>query len=227
MKTHKHHVVPRHQGGTDDPSNKTSINFIDHAELHAVRFLNGEDTRFDFRHEGWAFLSVELRMAVLSRTSELCQGNGGRFGNVSNDLPHPMTGLSWWTDGQTSVAAAVSPGENWVLGRTWNPEWNPEVLRGELSGRFGRRWFTNGTETISSGVCPEGWWPGMDAEMSASHGVPGRPKTEEWKQMRSKETQGEKNPAWGRRWVTDGVTNLFLGPDDETPENFTHGRTLK
>jgi hypothetical protein len=34
MKTHKHHIIPKHAGGTDDPSNIVEVSVDDHAEAH-------------------------------------------------------------------------------------------------------------------------------------------------------------------------------------------------
>ena len=35
---HKHHVVPRHMGGTDDPSNIVELTIEEHAEAHRILF---------------------------------------------------------------------------------------------------------------------------------------------------------------------------------------------
>lgn len=32
--THKHHIIPRHMGGTDDPSNLVELTVEKHAEAH-------------------------------------------------------------------------------------------------------------------------------------------------------------------------------------------------
>ena len=73
MKTHKHHVHYKCLGGSDDPSNIAIIDFIEHARVHAVDFING-GPMFDCRHEGWPYLEPELREAVKlelgRRTSE-------------------------------------------------------------------------------------------------------------------------------------------------------------
>lgn len=66
MKRHRHHIQPVHKGGTDDPSNISFPDFIEHAEIHANRFLQGLDDYFDFRHEGWPFLDENLRREVRS-----------------------------------------------------------------------------------------------------------------------------------------------------------------
>ena len=35
---HKHHIVPRHMGGTDDPSNIVELTVEEHAEAHRKLF---------------------------------------------------------------------------------------------------------------------------------------------------------------------------------------------
>ena len=36
--THKHHIIPKHIGGTDDPSNLIELTIPEHAEAHRVLF---------------------------------------------------------------------------------------------------------------------------------------------------------------------------------------------
>jgi hypothetical protein len=36
---HKHHKIPRHAGGTDDPSNIVEVSVSEHAELHFALYL--------------------------------------------------------------------------------------------------------------------------------------------------------------------------------------------
>lgn len=38
MLTHKHHIIPRHAGGTDDPTNIIHLTPEEHAEAHRVLF---------------------------------------------------------------------------------------------------------------------------------------------------------------------------------------------
>jgi hypothetical protein len=72
---HTHHIQPLHLGGTDDEWNLINIDFIEHAKLHAQRFLDGLDRRFDFRHEGWKHLDNELRAQVLEKTAQVTSEN--------------------------------------------------------------------------------------------------------------------------------------------------------
>ena len=36
--THKHHIIPRHMGGTDDPSNLVELTVEEHAEAHEALY---------------------------------------------------------------------------------------------------------------------------------------------------------------------------------------------
>ena len=39
MYTHVHHIIPRHMGGTDDPSNLVTLSVHEHAIAHWILFL--------------------------------------------------------------------------------------------------------------------------------------------------------------------------------------------
>lgn len=43
--THTHHIIPRHAGGTDDPSNLVELTIEDHAIAHEVRYRMFGDER--------------------------------------------------------------------------------------------------------------------------------------------------------------------------------------
>jgi hypothetical protein len=63
-------VKPVHKGGTDTPENLVDLDFIEHAKIHAERFLAGEDEFFDNRHTGWPYLPEDLRSKVLKKQGE-------------------------------------------------------------------------------------------------------------------------------------------------------------
>jgi hypothetical protein len=66
---HRHHIQPRHLGGSDDASNIELIDPVAHAELHALRFLEGEDKWFCAMQEGWPLLDPRLQREVRERMS--------------------------------------------------------------------------------------------------------------------------------------------------------------
>jgi hypothetical protein len=223
MKTqHTHHKMPRAQGGTDHPDNLEEIDFIEHARLHAEEFLSGGQW-FDFRHWGYPYLEEDLKDRLLEEASRRQQGNGGRWGGDGTQ-PHPQEGYHWWTNGTEDRKSPESPGEGWYLGRSIVVT---DHLSSGAEATRGTKWWNDGETQVRREDCPgDGWEEGCLPETNEKKGRPGEPKSEEWKQNMSEIRVGSKNPCYGRRWVTDGVTNKYLAPGEEIPENYELGRTL-
>ena len=49
---HSHHIIPRHQGGTDDPSNLVKLTVAQHAEAHRKLFEEHGDIRDKLAYQG-------------------------------------------------------------------------------------------------------------------------------------------------------------------------------
>jgi hypothetical protein len=63
------------------------LDFIEHAKLHAERFIMGEDKWFDCRHEGWPYLPKDLQDAVRTRMGEINRENSGeRHGSYGRNI---------------------------------------------------------------------------------------------------------------------------------------------
>ena len=62
MTTHKHHIVPKHAGGTDDSSNLVEVTPIQHAELHFALYLE---------HGRWQDYCAAFLLAGLMEDPEL------------------------------------------------------------------------------------------------------------------------------------------------------------
>ena len=60
MQFHKHHVIPRHRGGTDHPSNLVKVNIPLHAFLHKQLWL--EDGHME-DYIAWQCLSGQITTA--------------------------------------------------------------------------------------------------------------------------------------------------------------------
>jgi hypothetical protein len=61
---HKHHIIPRHMGGTDDPSNLIELTIAEHAEAH--RRLYEEHGRWQDKL-AWQALSGQIDTAEITR----------------------------------------------------------------------------------------------------------------------------------------------------------------
>ncbi|MBC8429939.1 MAG: HNH endonuclease [Pelagibacteraceae bacterium] len=72
---HKHHIIPRHAGGTDDPSNLIELTIEEHAEAH--RKLYEEYGRWQ-DNVAWRTLSGQISKA--EATKEVQRNNRNRLG---------------------------------------------------------------------------------------------------------------------------------------------------
>lgn len=57
---HKHHIIPRHMGGTDDPSNLIKVTVEQHALLHKKLW---EDLGHQEDYIAWQCLSGQITMS--------------------------------------------------------------------------------------------------------------------------------------------------------------------
>lgn len=64
MGTHKHHIIPKHIGGTDDPSNLIEVTVEEHAEIH--RKLWEKDGRWQ-DYVAWKALEGQISIDDLRR----------------------------------------------------------------------------------------------------------------------------------------------------------------
>jgi hypothetical protein len=65
---HKHHIIPRHAGGTDDPSNLVELTILDHAIAHKV--LYGLYGRWQDK-VAWLSLSDQINTAEANRLATI------------------------------------------------------------------------------------------------------------------------------------------------------------
>lgn len=91
---HVHHIVPRHAGGTDDPSNLVRLTVEEHAEAH--RILYEEHGRIEDKL-AWKFLSGKTSEAEELRIKLAVEGfkrftQSPEFENFKSKLSNTMKG---------------------------------------------------------------------------------------------------------------------------------------
>lgn len=86
---HKHHIVPRHMGGSDDPSNLVELTVKEHAQAHkelyeqhgcwqdyvAWKALSGQISYSDASYEAWKTGSYKGLMHLKGKTYEEAYGD--------------------------------------------------------------------------------------------------------------------------------------------------------
>lgn len=105
MITHKHHIIPRHAGGTDDPSNLIELTIPEHAEAHRV--LWEQHGRIQDKL-AWLLLSGKKEEAELARIELM------RTPEYREKMSQAMTGLVRSEEHRANLSKALrgkSPSE--------------------------------------------------------------------------------------------------------------------
>lgn len=226
MKKHKHHIIPKHVGGSNDPSNLIELTIEEHALAH--KKLYEEYGRWQDRV---AWLSLSGIMKDEERIYEILKNSnpGGykhteeakkKLSEQRKGVKNPMYGKP------ASNRGVKRPG---VGGRKKGTKWSEEErikqeqirssgnyydylkdpIRGEKISKSqkgrkgaatGKKWYNNGIKELYSIEPIEGWLPG-----------------------RLNHTNENKK---GMRWFNNGTINKQFR-QGEQPEGFVNGRICK
>lgn len=194
--SHKHHIIPKHMGGTNDPSNLIELSVADHADAHRKLYEQ-------LGH--WQDYVAWQGLAQLSPKEDLVRRVQVEGGKRCRQLhPNPFTGIriggnfaSNETHRKHAIALANSD-----LARQKRRETfvKTKHQQGENNSQFGKVWCVledainlSGRKKYDEEQIPQGWIS-----------------TQIWRDRR----KNKKNNIYGRHWYNNGIDNLFLLPDD-------------
>lgn len=87
---HKHHIIPRHMGGTDDPSNLVEVTIETHANLHKQLW-----EEFGQWQDRVAYLGL-LKMIDDQEIIRIKQSEGAKLGIKLYPEKHSLGGQALW-----------------------------------------------------------------------------------------------------------------------------------
>ena len=115
---HIHHIIPKHMGGTDDPSNLYECSIEEHAELHFALYLE---------HGNWQDYIAALGLAGIIGHEEVRR----------QVISEANKGKTPWNKGKKGVQNGEAVGKA-NSARVWTPEMRKsmsEKLKGKNKGR--------------------------------------------------------------------------------------------
>jgi hypothetical protein len=98
---HKHHIIPRHMGGTDDPSNLIELTVDEHAEAHRILYE---------QHGNWKDYLAWKGLSGYFGKEEIIQ--------YKNRMAH--LGKDPWNKGLKGYRAGVKQSEDHIFKRSKN-----------------------------------------------------------------------------------------------------------
>ena len=142
-KTHTHHKIAKSRGGTDDEWNLVEMDPYTHAYEHALDFVLFEHApHFDFRHQAWPLLPVDLQEAVLSRHSEWLSENNPMYKQEVKDK------ISAQKKGENHHFFGVTGEQNPNTGMKRSPETCLNISKAK-KGKPGRKLSKDEKEALS------------------------------------------------------------------------------
>ena len=211
---HKHHIIPKHMGGTDDPSNLIELSVEEHSKAHLLLYeqygkkedlcahymLSGKSQDPEFKKMicslGGTALAKKRKESgdkwgfALMNPDELfeIQSANGKFQGKRNADSGHMQKIQKLSD----LSSAGKKGGDTTIAR-------------------GRGSFADPIERLKS----------------ASNGgkTQGRKNAESGHLKRIAQLPNKKNR--GMVWITDGSTNKMIQPTDYIPEGYRKGKTQK
>jgi hypothetical protein len=112
---HKHHILPKHMGGTDDPSNLIRLTIEEHAAAHRKLY---EEHGMIQDKLAWKGLSGMIEKQELIRIL-MSSSNSGPNNPMYGRSAIKEKNLKWYTNGsQTIYCAEGSQPDGYVRGRT-------------------------------------------------------------------------------------------------------------
>lgn len=183
MKTHKHHIVPKHAGGSDDPSNLIELTIEEHAEAHKVLY-----EQYNRWQDRVAWLSLSGIMKNEERVYEILKNSnpGGykhtdeakqklsimRLGekNPMFGKPAPNKGKkrpgiggrkkgTTWSEAEKELHKKIRSVEGFY-DYTKDPARNKKISdskKGTVGSAKGKHWYNNGVSETYSAECPTGF----------------------------------------------------------------------
>lgn len=138
MRKHKHHVLPSHMGGGDEPENIVELTIQEHADAHRVLYE---------QHGHWQDLVAWKGLLGLVTTEEcrfIAMSEGGKKGRVAQ------------------VQRAIEKhGKDYKTINNWKrnySEYAPGIDGRKVRSK--RFWFNDGTTEGQFAESPEGWKKG-------------------------------------------------------------------
>lgn len=175
---HLHHIIPKHMGGTDDPSNLIELTRKEHAEAHMKLYE--------------------------------------QYGK-KEDL-----GAYYLLTGQTDLAAKISSSLGGKVQGKRNVE-NGHMARIQKLGNLVEAGKKGGATTIARGKGSFG--NPTERLKSASKGGKTQGKRNAENGHLKRIAQLPNNRCKGKIWITNGISNKMINPNDIIPVGYRKGKT--
>ena len=158
MKTHKHHIIPKHMGGTNEPSNLVELTIEEHAEAHRLLYEKHGHTQDKVAWLGLAGIMPYAEI-IYTLQSEGMKGNKNpMYGKPAHNRGVKRPGIGGrkkgtkWSPEERATKEKLRSTTEYKEKMTLvysDPNRNANISKnnkGKIGAATGKIWYNNGIE---------------------------------------------------------------------------------
>jgi hypothetical protein len=165
---HKHHIIPKHAGGTNESSNLIELTVEEHAEAHRLLYERHGNIQDKVAWLGLAKLAPHAELIHILQTEGMKGVNNPMYGKPAPNRGVKRPGIGGrkkgtkWSDEERAVQQELRSKEGHYdyLKDPARAKKISESKKGSKGTTTGRKWYNNGTKQILANECPIGFTNG-------------------------------------------------------------------
>lgn len=158
MKTHKHHIIPKHAGGSDDLENIVELTIEEHAKAHRKLFEQYGRIQDKVAYIGLLKLAPNAELMYMLRSEMMKGKNNPMYGKPAPNagIARPgvggrKKGTKWSADERAAKMIMHSSDEHKekMAAVYSDPKRNESIARsrlGKVGSAAGKHWYNNGVD---------------------------------------------------------------------------------
>lgn len=214
---HKHHIIPRHMGGSDDPSNLIELSVEEHAQAHIKLY-----EQYGKKEDLCAYYMLSGKSQDPEFKKLVCSlgGIGSYKKRQAKGIDHlPFFGADLTDDEKFNIYSKGGVVQGKINAK------NGHMARIQKLGDVVAAGKKGGATTIARG---KGSFGNPEERLkSASKGgtTQGKRNAESGHLQRIAQLPNKRSK--GMVWITNGTTNMMITPTNTIPEGYRKGKTQK
>lgn len=158
MVKHKHHIIPKHAGGADDPSNLIELTVEEHAEAHRVLYETYGRIQDKVAYLGLANLAPTAELVYILQTEGMRGKNNPMFGKPAHNRGLKRPGIGGrkkgtkWSDDERLLREQLRSTNEYKekMAKVYADDTRNSKIGSKHKGKIGaarnKVWYNNGVE---------------------------------------------------------------------------------
>lgn len=171
MVKHKHHIIPKHMGGSDDPSNIVELTVEEHAEAHRKLYEEFGHLQDKLAWQGLLGLISTAEIVYTSQSEGMKGSKNPMYGKPAPNRGIKRPGVGGrkkgtkWSDEERQKKMLLRQNSEFQekMKKVYSdPKRNKKISdaqKGKIGTSLGKKWYNDGRaeKYFTEGYQPQGW----------------------------------------------------------------------